>query len=93
MLKEIKVFANELIIELCLEKQFFTRGNVYEYSQLFDYVEEYNSTKSHIHAEYLKALHYVADSILNHSDTELNLESIICLIDKQCTYAGFYFED
>ncbi len=93
MLKEVKVFSQDYIVLICTENEFFTRGNVCEYSQLFDYIEEYNNGRSHSHTEYLKALHYVADSILNHSDTDFNLESIVWLIDKYCTYTNFYFEN
>ena len=63
--------------QLCIDKNWFTKGTNEEYTQMLDSVEKYVNIKT-------KKIEYIAKYILRHSKTEQSLTSICFDIARIC---------
>lgn len=75
--KEERIWHSEYMYHMCRSEGFYTRGDNEEYCTLLCFVDDNAPTPQNIAT--------AAQDILDHSDTDLTIESIMQLITKECT--------
>lgn len=75
--KEVKTIDFESVRGKCIEKGWYTRGTAAEYEELADYIYERDEVT-------VEDLVVIATDILEHSDTEYNVEAILWELNRVC---------
>lgn len=66
---------------LCISKRFYTRGTSEDYTKLSQLVNYWDDNEKDITTQMLQV---VAQDILEHSDTEYNLEALMFELQRNC---------
>lgn len=75
--KEVRTVSWDEIRNLCIAKEWYTRGNNEQYNALAGYVFDLEEITT-------ENLVYIASDILDHSSTEYNLEAILWELNRVC---------
>lgn len=84
--EEMKRLSPDEVRNLCIKKDWYTRGDVNAYAAMLDKVWKIEESEKSITADQLGE---IAEDILAHSDTEYTVESIIWELNRVCR-AFFY---
>ena len=75
--KEVRTVSWDEIRSLCMAKEWYTRGTCEQYSNLAGYVFDLEEVTT-------EDLVYIASDILEHSDTEYDIEAILWELNRVC---------
>ena len=75
--REVKSIDFESVRGKCIAKGWYTKGTVAEYEELADFIYDLEEAT-------VEDLVVIANDILEHSDTEYNMEAILWELNKVC---------
>lgn len=82
-MEEASVMHWDLVRSLCISKRLYTRGTVQQYRELELLIDGWEETQHNVTTEMLQV---VAEDILEHSETEYGLESLMFEISRTCVH-------
>lgn len=77
--EEMRRLSPDAVRNLCISKDWYTRGNVEEYTKLLNKVWDIEESEQSITADQLAE---IAEDILEHSDTDYNVESVMWELNR-----------
>lgn len=75
--REVKSIDFESVRGKCIEKRWYTRGTTKEYTALADYILDLEEVTT-------ENLVVIANDILEHSETDYNIEAILWELNRVC---------
>lgn len=84
--EELKRLSPDAVRNLCIKKEWYTRGDVNAYAAMLDKVWKIEESEKSITPDQLGE---IAEDILEHSDTEYTVESIMWELNRAVN--TFYF--
>ena len=75
--RDVKSIDFESVREKCIVKRWYTRGTTKEYTDLADYIFDLEEVTT-------ENLVVIANDILEHSETDYDIEAILWELNKMC---------
>lgn len=80
-MKESSVMYWDMVRSLCISKNLYTRGTAEQYRELEKIIDSWQQSENEVTTEMLQI---VAENILEHSETEYEIESLMFEISRSC---------
>lgn len=87
-MKEIRLIYATKVRQACITHEWFTYGDVEEYTELFEYIFDISNSGRNVTTGILEV---IARNIKKYSDTDYNIAEIMFVLNAEC--CATFFEE